>query len=82
MQRQLIELGRKAFDRSLPFSEYDAISLLRPYIKSSLKFENLDVVSVSDALETIAKNGEGEGWDKLKVETAEPGAPAVQFWNV
>jgi len=77
-----MEQGPSAFDRSLPFSEYDANDLLRPYVKSSLKFESVEVVSVQDALATIEKEGEKEGWTKDKVEAAEPGLPAVQFWNV
>lgn len=77
-----MEQGAAAFDRSLPFSEYDAIYLLRPYIKSSLKFESIEVISVKDALATIENEGEKEGWSKDKVESAEPGSPAVLFWNV
>lgn len=56
--------------------------MLAPLIKSSLRFEEIDVLSVEEAREIIEKDGEKEGWTKEKFEVAEPAVPGVQFWNV
>lgn len=59
------------------------MTLLQPYIKSSLKYDDIEIMSVEDGLARIEEEGEDEkGWVKEKVETAEPGSPNVQFWNV
>ncbi|WVN89149.1 leucine-tRNA ligase [Cryptococcus depauperatus CBS 7841] len=81
-KKKLISNGSSAFDRTLPFDELDALKLLAPYIKSSLRFEDVDVVAVEDARTFVAKKGEQEGWSMDKIESAEPEAPGVQFWNV
>jgi leucyl-tRNA synthetase len=47
-----------------------------------MKFVDVSVVSVEDALATIEREGEKEGWEKAKVESAEPGSPETVFWNV
>lgn len=70
------------FNRELAFSELDALSILKPYIQASLKFETLEVLSVKDALERVGQEGQGEAVAKEKVESAEPGSPSTQFWNV
>jgi leucyl-tRNA synthetase len=71
-----------AFNRSLPFSELETLTILRPYIKASLKYEDCYVVSVKEADEVIGAEGEKEGWSKERSEASEPGNPAVQFWNI
>ncbi len=58
------------------------MSLLLPYIKASMRFSDVYVVSNEEALATIARDGEKEGWEKTKVESAEPGSPEMVFWNV
>lgn len=47
-----------------------------------MKYRDLEIVSVEEALEHIAKEGESATWSKERVESAEPGSPAVQFWNL
>ncbi|WVQ77118.1 leucine-tRNA ligase [Cryptococcus sp. DSM 104548] len=81
-KRKLIATGPSAFNRTLPFDELHTLKMLAPLIKSSLRFENVEVVSVDDAKAVIEKEGEKEGWAKDKVESSEPGVPGVQFWNV
>ena len=81
-KRKLLEQGDAVFKRELPFSEYDALKQLKPFIQTSLKFSELDVMLVEDALAKIEKEGEASGIAKDRVENAEPGSPAVQFWNV
>jgi leucyl-tRNA synthetase len=80
-QKSLQTIGEAAFERSLPFSELDALVSLLPYIKVSLRLDEASAISVSDALETIERDGETDGWSKDRVESGEPGMPAVQFWN-
>ncbi|KIR52790.1 leucine-tRNA ligase [Cryptococcus gattii Ru294] len=81
-KRKLAVSGPSAFDRTLTFDELYSLKMLAPLIKSSLRFEEIDVLSVEEAREIIEKDGEKEGWTKEKVEVAEPAVPGVQFWNV
>nr|XP_031858784.1 leucine-tRNA ligase [Kwoniella shandongensis]KAA5525856.1 leucine-tRNA ligase [Kwoniella shandongensis] len=82
-KKRVTALGSAAFDRSLPFDELHTLTILRPYIKSAVKFEDVDVVSVEEALKTLEEaGGEKEGWAKEKIESSEPGVPGLQFWNV
>jgi leucyl-tRNA synthetase len=78
----VINAGAVAFERSLPFSELDVLLLLAPYIKSSLKYTECDIVSTKDAMAHIEQHGESGSWSKERVESSEPGSPAVQFWNI
>ncbi len=81
-QRSLLTKGPDVFERSLPFNELEALTVLGPYIKASMRFQEVSVVSVEEALATIEKEGEKDGWDKAKIELAEPGSPETIFWNV
>ena len=80
-QRKVLQNGELTFSRSLPFSEYDALVLLKPYIMSNLKLADLEIMSCEDALKKIENEGESKGLSKERVETAEPGDPGLQFWN-
>ncbi|WVQ82477.1 leucine-tRNA ligase [Cryptococcus sp. DSM 104549] len=80
-KKKLALSGATAFDRTLPFDELYTLRMLAPLIKSSLRFEEVDVISVDDARAKIEKDGETEGWSKEKAESSEPGVPGVQFWN-
>jgi hypothetical protein len=55
-----------------------------PYIKATMKFSAVSVVSQEEAVERIEKEGAdaASGWDANKVEAALPAAPEVIFWNV
>lgn len=81
-KKKVLAQGKRAFGRSLPFSELDAIKLLIPYIKVNLKFAEVDAVSVKDAQAKIAAEGEKDGWSTERAEASEPGNPSVQFWNI
>ena len=80
-QRQVLATGRAAFSRSLPFSELDTLILLQPYIKSSLKYAECEIMAVSEAIKHVEKEGESESWSRERIESSEPGSPAIQFWN-
>lgn len=56
--------------------------MLRPYIKSSLKYKELDIITVDDARSSAASGEAGEGWSPERIEGSEPGAPTAEFWNV
>ncbi|ORX33463.1 leucine-tRNA ligase [Kockovaella imperatae] len=81
-KRKVAQSGESAFDRNLPFSEYDVIVLLKPYIQGNLKLAELDVISTKDALARVEKEGESESLSRERIESAEPGTPGMQFWNV
>ena len=81
-QRKVLQNGETAFNRALPFSEYDVIVLLKPYIMSNLKLAELDIISTDDAMKKVEKEGESESLSKERIESAEPGEPGMQFWNV
>lgn len=83
-KKKVLTTGKRAFGRTLPFSELDTIKLLIPHIKSQLKYDVIDVVAASEAKAKIAEGTvtEAEGWSTERVEASEPGAPAVQFWNL
>ncbi|KAJ9096600.1 hypothetical protein QFC19_007133 [Naganishia cerealis] len=71
-----------ALSRSLPYSEIDALTSLLPYIKSSMKLQDVTVISAEDALSRVEKGEtQGEGWDKAAIERAEPESPEILFWN-
>ncbi len=85
-QRKISEQGpTTAFSRSLPYSELDALTLLLPYIQSSMRFIDISVCSQSAAIEAMesgsVKAGE-EGWERTSVDKSEPGSPETVFWNV
>jgi hypothetical protein len=80
-QRKVLEEGSSAFKRELAFSEIEALNLLAPYIKNSLKFDVLDILSAKEAMALVGQEGQGEAVAKEKVESAEPGSPSTQFWN-
>lgn len=82
LQRKLTTTGTSVFSRDLPYSEIDALTSLLPYIKSSMRLQDVTVVSVEHALSQIEKSeAQGEGWDKAVIERAEPESPQILFWN-
>ncbi|WWD09639.1 leucine-tRNA ligase [Kwoniella europaea PYCC6329] len=81
MKRKVIAEGISAFDRTLPFDELHTLKILVPYIQASAKFTKVDVISVTEAQEILAKEPEKENYDSVKIEAAQPGIPESQFWN-
>ncbi|RSH93027.1 cytosolic leucyl tRNA synthetase [Saitozyma podzolica] len=67
-KRKVLATGPSAFNRSLPFSELDTLSLLRPLIKASLKYGECYVTSVDEANTILGTEGEKEGWSKERAE--------------
>lgn len=81
MQRKVLDIGKPAFSRSLPFSELNAITLLLPFIKATLRYEDCFVVSADEARKEIDGNGERDEWSADKADASEPGSPSALFWN-
>jgi leucyl-tRNA synthetase len=82
LKKKASTAGKRAFESKLAFDELEALKLLSPYIKTQLKYDTVDVVSVADAKKHIEANGASDGWSPERVEMSEPGSPAVQFWNL
>lgn len=77
-QKRISEFGAAvALNRTLPFSEKEALEIILPYLKRNLGFVEGEVVLADDV-----KGKEGPGYIPAIIETAEPGSPAFIFWNV
>ncbi|WVR06080.1 leucine-tRNA ligase [Kwoniella sp. DSM 27419] len=81
-KRKVITEGQSAFDRSLTFDELHTLRILVPYIKASERFQDVEVIAVTEASERLAKGETDASLEKEKVESAQPGFPEMQFWNV
>ncbi|KAG8986294.1 cytosolic leucyl tRNA synthetase [Tulasnella sp. 427] len=78
VKKRIGEFGAAvALNRTLPFSEKEALEIILPYLKRNLGFREGEVVLADDA-----KGKEGPGYIPAIIETAEPGTPAFIFWNV
>lgn len=60
----------------------EALKAIRPYIMASLKYQDCEIVTVKEALERIAQEGESAGLVKDRAEASEPGTPSSEFWNI
>jgi leucyl-tRNA synthetase len=50
------------------------------YLKKSLNLEGADVLTVDEALAKV--EADTQGYNKMIVESSEPGSPAFEFRNV
>ena len=69
--------AQAAFRRTLLFSETDVLQELIPYIKKNMTLVDVDLWTVSDAL-----NQSDTSFSKFRIEQAEPGSPGIEFRNV
>ncbi|KAG8908800.1 cytosolic leucyl tRNA synthetase [Tulasnella sp. 403] len=65
-----------ALNRTLLFSEREALEIILPYLKRHLGFSEGEVMSVEDVT-----GKEGPGFMDSIIKSAEPGSPAFVFWN-
>ena len=77
-QKRMSQFGAQtAFNRTVPFSEVKVLHEILPYLKRTLGLEGAEVVLVEDArqkdLSTLTK---------ALVDSAEPGNPAFEYYNV
>jgi leucyl-tRNA synthetase len=71
----MAQLGAEtAFRRQLMFSESDVLTLLIPYIKKTMKLQDVTVMTVEEAKKSAIAP------DTI-VDQAEPGTPAFNFYN-
>ena len=66
-----------AFNRSVPFSEMKVLHEILPYLKRTLSLEDAEVL-----LAEQAKSKDLTVLTKALVESAEPGNPAFEYYNV
>ncbi|KAH9929466.1 leucine-tRNA ligase [Fomitopsis serialis] len=78
-KRKMSQFGaQNTFNRRLPFSETEVLGEILPYLKKTLDLVDAEIYTTEEAL---AKAGQG-GFNKLIIETAEPGNPAFEYRNV
>ena len=66
--------AQQAFNRRLPFSEVEVLKEILPYLKKTLDLVDAEIFTADEA---VAK-----GFNKMIVESAEPGSPAFEYRNV
>ena len=66
-----------AFNRTVPFSEVKVLHEILPYLKRTLSLADAEVLSVAEA-----KAKELSTLTQALVESAEPGNPAFEYYNV
>jgi len=75
------QLGAEAaFKRQLLFSEVDVLNEVLGYLKKSLGLVDAEVLAVDKALARSA--ADPQGYNKMIIESSEPGTPAFEFRNV
>ncbi len=66
-----------AFNRSVPFSEVKVLDEILPYLKRTLNLADAEVLSVE-----AARSKELSALTQALIESAEPGNPAFEYYNV
>ena len=69
--------AQTAFNRTVPFSEVKVLHEILPYLKRTLSLEDAEVLLVEDV-----KSKDLSVLTKALIETAEPGNPAFEYYNV
>ena len=77
-QKRMSQFGAQtAFNRTVPFSEVKVLHEILPYLKRTLNLEDAEVLLVEDV-----KSKDLSVLTKALIETAEPGNPAFEYYNV
>ena len=75
------QFGAEAtFKRQLLFSEADVLNEILGYLKKSLGLVDAEVLTVEEAL--VRSEAGSQGYNKMIIESSEPGTPAFEFRNV
>ena len=69
--------AQTAFNRSVPFSEVKVLHEILPYLKRTLNLQDAEVVMADEA-----KSKDVSVLTKTLIESAEPGNPAFEYYNV
>ncbi|KAI0651318.1 leucine-tRNA ligase [Trametes meyenii] len=77
-KKRISQFGAQtAFNRTVPFSEVKVLHEILPYLKRTLTLQDAEVLLVDDA-----KRKDLSAITKTLIETAEPGNPAFEYYNV
>ncbi|KAF9784634.1 hypothetical protein BJ322DRAFT_1204776 [Thelephora terrestris] len=80
-KKRMQQLGAEAaFKRQLLFSEVDVLNEILGYLKKSLGLEDAEVLTVDEAL--VKAQADPPSYNKMIIESSEPGTPAFEFRNV
>ena len=69
--------AQTAFNRSVPFSEVKVLHEILPYLKRTLNLQDAEVLIADEA-----KSKDVSVLTKTLIESAEPGNPAFEYYNV
>ncbi|KAH9922289.1 leucine-tRNA ligase [Epithele typhae] len=77
-KKRMTQFGAQtAFNRSVPFSEMKVLHEILPYLQKTLGLQGAEVLRVEDVKSTDLST-----LSKMLIETAEPGSPAFEYYNV
>ena len=77
-QKRMTQFGtHTAFNRTVPFSEVKVLHEILPYLKRTLNLADAEVLLVNDA-----KSKELSTLTLALIDSAEPGNPAFEYYNV
>ncbi|RPD60804.1 leucine-tRNA ligase [Lentinus tigrinus ALCF2SS1-6] len=77
-KKRMTQFGtHTAFNRTVPFSEVKVLHEILPYLKRTLNLADAEVLSVEEA-----KSKDLSVLTKALIESAEPGNPAFEYYNV
>ena len=62
------------------FSEVGVLNEILGYLKKSLSLADAEVLTVNEAL--VRSEADPQGYNKMIIESSEPGTPAFEFRNV
>jgi len=80
-KKRMQQVGAEAaFKRQLLFSEVEVLNEILGYLKKSLGLEDAEVLAVDEAL--VKAEADPKGYNKMIIESSEPGTPAFEFRNV
>jgi len=80
-KKRMQQFGAEAaFKRQLLFSEVDVLNETLGYLKKSLGLVDAEVLTVDVALGR--SEADPQGYNKMIIESSEPGTPAFEFRNV
>ena len=77
-QKRMQQFGTQtAFNRTVPFSEVKVLHEILPYLKRTLNLTDAEVLLVEDV-----RKKDLSALTTTLVESAEPGNPAFEYYNV
>ena len=82
VQRRAQELGAEtAFNRLLPFDERATVESIKTYLAKTMGFQKVIIESAEEALIEADEREGRDGFERHKIEMAEPASPSFIFYN-